>query len=75
MTACQQVVDLNLNNSSTQLVIEGSVNNAAGPYHVTITKSVNFYHDNSYPSVSGAMVIIIDSTAAVIDTLNSFFSS
>jgi len=69
VTACQQVVDLNLNNSSAQLVIEGAVNNAAGPYHVTITKSVSFYHDNSYPSVSRAMVIITDSTAAVIDTL------
>jgi hypothetical protein len=69
-TACQQVVDLNLHNSSTQLIIEGSVNNTAGPYRVMITQSVNFYHDNSYPNISGARVIIADSTAAVTDTLS-----
>jgi hypothetical protein len=70
MTACQQVVDLKLSNTNAQLVIEGSVNNGQGPYQVTITKSVDFYHDNTYPAVSGAMVIITDSTAAVTDSLS-----
>src|SRR5882757_7125723 len=70
MTACQQVVDLKLNNTSAQLIIEGSVNNGPGPYQVTITKSIDFYQDNTYPTISGAMVIIADSTAAVTDTLS-----
>jgi len=69
ITACQQVVDLNLHTTPAQVVIEGSINNAAGPYRVTITKSVNFYQGNSYPYVSGALVIITDGQAAVIDTL------
>src|SRR5258706_2249979 len=68
--ACQQVVDLKLNNAPPQLVIEGSVNNANGPYQITINQSVNFYHDNRFPGVSGALVIINDSTAAVTDTLS-----
>lgn len=67
---CQQVVDLKLNNADAKLIIQGSVNNTAGPYQVTITKSIGFYQDNVYPTVSGALVIITDSTAAVRDTLS-----
>ncbi len=70
VTACQQVVDLNLNKSSARLTIEGSVNNGPGPHHVRITRSINFYQDNSYPNVSGAIVIITNTSAAVTDTLS-----
>src|SRR5579859_3050900 len=70
VAACQQVVDLKLNSVPPQLVIEGSVNNAPGPYQITISQSVDFYHDNTFPQVPGAIVIITDSTAAVSDTLS-----
>ena len=70
LTGCDQVVDLKLNNVAAQLTIEGSVNNGPGPYQVIINQSVDFYHDNTYPPISGALVVINDSTANVTDTLS-----
>ncbi|MEJ0102288.1 MAG: hypothetical protein WDO19_06950 [Bacteroidota bacterium] len=32
--SCTKVVDINLNDSSPQVVIEGNVTNAPGPYYV-----------------------------------------
>ena len=57
---CQKTVKLNLNSAPPQLVIEGQVTNTPGPYTVTISRSVNFYADNSFPGVSGASVSISD---------------
>lgn len=64
---CKKVIDVNLNNSSAQLVITGEVNNLPGPYKVTISKSVNFSSNNDFPPVSGALVTIKDHR--IIDTL------
>jgi hypothetical protein len=57
---CQKTVKLNLNSVPPQLVIEGQVTNTPGPYTVTISRSVNFYADNTFPGVSGASVSISD---------------
>jgi len=59
--ACKKVVQVDLNNASPQIVIEGEVTNHSGPYQVSITKTVNFSADNVYPPVSGATVTITDS--------------
>jgi len=67
--SCQKVINLNLQNSAPQYVIEGNVTDQPGPYTVTITKSVSFTQDNVYPAVSGAIVVITDNTANVTDTL------
>jgi len=66
---CKKVINVNLNNASAQIVIQGSVTNAPGPYQVQITKTVNFSATNSYPPVSGATVTITDSTTGQIDVL------
>ena len=57
---CQKTVKLNLNNAPPQLVIQGQVTNTPGPYTVTISRSVDFYADNTFPGVSGASVSISD---------------
>jgi len=67
--SCQKVIKVNLNNAASQYVIEANVTDQPGPYTVTITKSVNFDQDNTYPTVSGATVVITDNTANVTDTL------
>jgi len=66
---CKKVINVNLNNAAAQIVIQGSVTNAAGPYQVQITKTVNFSASNTYPPVSGAAVTITDSTTGQIDVL------
>lgn len=57
--SCKKVIDVNLNNAPSQVVIEGIVNNQ-GPASVTITRSVRFSDNNSFPPVSGAVVKIRD---------------
>ena len=67
LCSCKKVIDVNLKNAATQMVITGEVNNRPGPYQVTITKTVNFTSDNNFPAVSGALVIITGN--GVTDTL------
>lgn len=66
--SCKKTVTLQLNTSAAQIVIQGEVTNSAGPYTVTINKSVSFYADNNFPAVSGAAVKISDSQG-VTDSL------
>jgi Domain of unknown function (DUF4249) len=58
--SCTKVVNVAVPNASTQLVIQGNVTNAAGPYQVTINSTVAFTADNSFPAVDGAVVTITD---------------
>jgi len=67
-TSCQKVIDLKLNTSSSQIVIKGNVYDQAGPYTVTLSKSVNFDESNNYPTVTGATAIISDNVGNA-DTL------
>jgi|WetSurMetagenome_2_1015567.scaffolds.fasta_scaffold38936_2 hypothetical protein len=59
-SSCQKVIDLKLNTSSSQIVIQGNIYDQTGPYTVKISKSVNFDESNVYPAVIGALVIISD---------------
>lgn len=67
--SCTKVVQVNLNNASPQIVIEGNITDSPGPYRVQITKTVNFSEDNVYPAVSGAAVKITDSATGITDVL------
>ena len=62
--SCHKVVTLNLNNAPPQLVIQGNVTDGPGPDTIMILRSVNFYADNSFPAISGAVVTISDNTGA-----------
>lgn len=59
-TACEDVIDINLDEAATQYVITGNIHNQLGPYTVKITQSVAFDEPNVYPEVSNATVIIND---------------
>jgi hypothetical protein len=61
-SACQKVIDLKLDNSAPQLVIEGNLTDQDGSQVVTISKSVSFSATDTFPPVSGATVSISDST-------------
>ncbi len=58
--SCQKVVTLKLNTIPPQIVIQGEVTDSGGPYSITISQTVNFYADNVFPPVSGAIVKISD---------------
>lgn len=59
-SGCEKVIDVDLNSVSPEIVIEGSVTDQAGPYSVTLSKTVNFDEPNVFPPVSGAVVTISD---------------
>jgi hypothetical protein len=67
--SCQKVIHPDLGTSTSQYVVVGNVTDQPGPYTVTISKSVNFDQDNTFPPVSGAKVYITDSTLNLTDTL------
>lgn len=60
ISACQKTVTLPLNTAPPQLVIQGEITDAAGPYTIAISRSVGFYAGNTFPPVSGASVKISD---------------
>lgn len=60
LASCQDVIDVDLNSSNPRYVIEGEINNSAGPYYVHITRSKNFDEDNNFPVVDDAMVTVTD---------------
>ena len=60
--SCKKVISLDLHNAASQLVIVGEVTDSAGPYQVSVSTTVNFSANNSFPPVSGAVVTISDNT-------------
>jgi hypothetical protein len=66
VTACKKVIQVDLNNVTPQIVIEGEITNQSGPYLVKITKTVNFSASNVFPPVSGAIVQMTDSNNGLI---------
>ena len=51
---CTKIIDVDLKNAASQLVIEGIVNNSS-PAQVNILKTVQFSSSNVFPAVSGAL--------------------
>jgi hypothetical protein len=67
-TACQKIINVDLNEVSPMIVIEGFIIDRPGPYMVTISKSGSYFDQPDLPAVSGAKVIIADNYGSV-DTL------
>ncbi len=67
--SCTKVININLNDASPKIVIEGNITNVAGPYQVQITQTVNFSASNIFPAVPGAIVKITDTTISQTDSL------
>src|ERR1700710_425167 len=67
--SCTKVISVNLNNANPNIVIEGIVSDAPGPYQVKLTQTINFSDPNIFPPVTGATVKITDSILGVTDSL------
>src|ERR1035441_7995336 len=72
MSGCQKVINVNLNSSSPQYVIEANVVDSQMSQVVQITRSLNFNQDNLYPTVDNAIVVITDNSIGLTDTLLNF---
>ena len=66
---CKKIIDINLNDASPQIVVEGNIYNTPGPYSIRISKTVNYSADNQFPPVTGASVLVKDITDGTLDTL------
>jgi Domain of unknown function (DUF4249) len=65
---CQKVINVDLNQATPRIVIEGLINDRRGPYSITISKSGSYFNQPALPFVSGASIIITDNTG-LNDTL------
>ncbi|MGZ3756956.1 MAG: DUF4249 domain-containing protein [Mucilaginibacter sp.] len=59
-TSCQKVININVDNAASQLVIEGNITNQSIAQIVKISRSVPFTNTNTFPAVSGATVTVTD---------------
>ncbi len=66
--ACEDVININLNEADQRIVIEGRVADRLPSYSVKITRSADYFNPDDFEMVSGATVIITDD-AGNIDTL------
>ncbi|SKB55718.1 protein of unknown function [Parapedobacter luteus] len=63
--SCEDVIDINLNDAHTQLVIVGEVNNRTNRQQVTISRTVAFDRDRPFDPVSGADVHVSSGSGGV----------
>jgi hypothetical protein len=61
-SSCQKVIDLKLNNSATQLVIEANITDQLEVQYITVSQSIPFTNTNTFPGVDGAQIAVSDSS-------------
>lgn len=69
VSACKKIIQVDLNSVVPQIVIEGEVTNGPAPYFVRISKTVDFSATNDFPPVTGALVLLTDTTNGISDTM------
>lgn len=68
--SCQKVIDLEVNETEPQLVIEGEYDAVKEEVSVRITKTVGVFSTDDFPTVGGAEVEIIDQSGNVSQLLD-----
>jgi hypothetical protein len=69
ISGCEKVVNVDLNETESKVVIEGWIYTTPGPYKVQLTRTGSYFSSNPAPTISGALVIIRDN-AGNVDTLS-----
>ena len=57
---CEKVIDLEVDNAPSRIVIEGNVFNGDGPFTVRVTRTASFYDSSDPIGAAGATVRITD---------------
>lgn len=60
LSACEEVVEIPLDNTNPKLVVEGTITSEAGPYYVKLSQTGDFYSTAPAPKVTDAVVTISD---------------
>lgn len=70
-TSCEKVVNIDLKNANPKVVIEALITDESGllSHRVLVSKSKSFSSDGKNTPVVGAIVIIEDASAKIVDTL------
>jgi hypothetical protein len=69
-TSCTKVIDIDLNSSDPQLIVEAKISDdATEKAEVRLNQSINFDQSNTFPAVKNAFITILDQTSNVTDTL------
>ncbi|MCX2483507.1 DUF4249 domain-containing protein [Pedobacter sp. MR2016-24] len=63
MASCEKVIDVKLNTSPNQVVIEGNINDQPGVQTITMSESVPYTTSNQYPPITGAQVLVTDESS------------
>ena len=58
--SCQKVITIDLNKTDPQLVVDAHISDQPGPYTVSLSQTTDYFTPGSYPTISGATVIITD---------------
>jgi hypothetical protein len=59
-TSCTKVIDVSVDKTEQKIVIEGNITDAAGPYTIRVTKTIDIDKNNNFPGVPGAVVTVND---------------
>ena len=60
LAGCTEKIDIELDETYTRLVVDGSVTNEPGIHYVDLTTSTSYYYNEAPPPVTGADVAISD---------------
>ena len=71
LSACEKVINIDLNDSESKVVIEGIVTNENGQlvHTILVSKSCKFSSEGKNNPVNNATVVITDATSNITDTL------
>jgi hypothetical protein len=64
-SSCTEEIEINLNDSDPQIVIEGSVPSNGDPVIVKVTESINFSETNDFPMIEGATITVSGSNGTL----------
>lgn len=66
--SCEEVIEVNLNDATPELLIEANVSDSTGPYTVRVSMTVGFNQVNNFQGVDGAFLTLSDNNG-LTDTL------
>jgi len=71
LASCEKVINIDLNNATPRLVIQGNITDAPGllSHHVLLSQTTDFSANGNTNPVTGAVVVVTDSTLNISDTL------
>ena len=73
LSACVDVIQLDLNSTNPAVVIEGRITDHDSSNEVRITQTVDFNQANEFPPITNAQVVVQDLTAGLADTLTQSY--